>query len=135
MSTTYDEIFDRFLSKITDYEMAELVDQEIEDQLIKYLHGAISDFKYASKKLSNRDDSLRTFNEELDEIEKEILSKFMLVHWLNPQILRLENVRNELGNKDFKLYSPANFLDKISKVRSDLRAEANQDMVYYCYSW
>ncbi|WP_431785791.1 hypothetical protein [Paenibacillus lactis] len=133
MSTTYDDIYDRFLVKITDYELAELVDNEIENQLHKYLIGAISDFKYASKKLANRDEVKSMFNEDLKDIEKEILAKFMIVHWLSPQILRLENVRNELGNKDFKLYSPANFLDKISKVRSDLRAEANQDMVYYCY--
>lgn len=84
------------------------------------------------QKLEHRDN--KEFHEKLQEIEKEILAKFMVVHWLTPQILRLENVRNELGNKDFRLYSPANFLDRISKVKAELKADANQDMVYYCYS-
>lgn len=54
MSTPFDEIYDRFLSKITDYELANLLDDEIETQLYKYLLGAISDFKYASKTRTSR---------------------------------------------------------------------------------
>ncbi|MGV2887105.1 hypothetical protein V4D07_31010 [Paenibacillus taichungensis] len=134
MYTGYDSIYDRFLTKITDYEMVELLDEELEVQLIKYLRSAISDFKYASALLAERDDSQLVFLRQLSDLEQEILAKFMIIHWLTPQILRLENVRNELGNKDFKLYSPANFLDKISKMKNDIKAEVNQDMVFYYYS-
>lgn len=126
-------IYDRFLSKITDYEMAEMIDDDLETQLLKYLKGAISDFKYASKILTERDDAELTFLRELTDLEQEILAKFMIIHWLNPQILRLENVRNELGNKDFKLYSPANFLEKTTKMKSEIKSEVNQDMVFYYY--
>lgn len=133
MFTTYDMIYDRFLSKITDYEMAEMIDDDLETQLLKYLKGAISDFKYASKILTERDDAELTFLRELTDLEQEILAKFMIIHWLNPQILRLENVRNELGNKDFKLYSPANFLEKTTKMKSEIKSEVNQDMVFYYY--
>ncbi|WP_449011532.1 hypothetical protein [Paenibacillus taichungensis] len=114
--------------------MVELLDEELEVQLIKYLRSAISDFKYASALLAERDDSQLVFLRQLSDLEQEILAKFMIIHWLTPQILRLENVRNELGNKDFKLYSPANFLDKISKMKNDIKAEVNQDMVFYYYS-
>lgn len=134
MSTSYDAIYDRFLTKITDYEMAELLEDEIETQLLKYLRSAISDFKYAVKILSDRDDLHLIFNNTLSDLEEEILAKFMIIHWLTPQILRLENVRNELGNKDFKLYSPANFLDKITKMKAEIKSEVNQDMVFYYYS-
>lgn len=134
MSTSYDVIYDRFLTKITDYEMADLLEDEIETQLLKYLRSAISDFKYAVKILSERDDLQLIFNNTLSDLEEEILAKFMIIHWLTPQILRLENVRNELGNKDFKLYSPANFLDKITKMKAEIKSEVNQDMVFYYYS-
>ena len=134
MPTSYDVIYDRFLTKITDYEMAELLEDEIETQLLKYLRSAISDFKYAAKILSDRDDVQLIFNNTLSDLEEEILAKFMIIHWLTPQILRLENVRNELGNKDFKLYSPANFLDKITKMKAEIKSEVNQDMVFHYYS-
>jgi hypothetical protein len=135
MSTTsYDLIFDRFLSKITDYELQELVEVDLRIQITKYLNSAISDFKYSAKNLSDRSDVNFEFNVDLNDIEQEILAKFMLVHWLNPHILRLENVRNELGNKEFRLYSPANFLDKISVLKKSLISEVNGDMVFYYYS-
>ncbi|TVY09966.1 hypothetical protein [Paenibacillus cremeus] len=134
MATTYDIIFDRFLSKITDYELAELIDADLESNLNKFLRGAISDFKYCPKDLSNRDDSAMTFNIDLNDSEQEILAKFMLVHWINPNILRLENIRQNLGNKDFQIYSGANFLDKLTTLKKQLISEAVEDMVYYYYA-
>lgn len=134
MTTSYNDIYDRFLSKITDYELAELLDEEIEAELNKFMRSAIVDFKYAESDRLVRNDESKEFVNDLTEIEQEIIAKFMIVHWLNPQILRLENVRNELGNKDFKLYSPANFLDKIRVLKRELKDEANNDMIYYLYN-
>jgi hypothetical protein len=135
MSTTsYDLIFDRFLSKITDYELAELTTDDLRNELIKYLKSAISDFKYVTKDLSNRDDELNQFNISLNDQEQEILANLMLIHWLNPHILRLENIRNELGNKDFRVYSPANFLDKLINLKQLLVSEVNQKLVFYYFS-
>lgn len=134
MSTSYDLIFDRFLSKVTDYELSELMDEDLENQLLKYLRSAISDFKYSTKDLSDRDDQALSFNVDLSDSEQEILAKFMLVHWLTPHILRLENIRNTIGNKDFSQYSPGNFLDKLINLKQTLLSEARTDMVYYYYS-
>lgn len=134
MSTTYDNIYDLFLSSITDYELNELSVGDLETDLHKFLKKAISDFKYAESGLLDRDDVSKSFNNELTDLEQQILSKFMLVHWLSPHILRLENVRNELGNKDFRLYSPANFLEKITNLKKYLIHEAVDDMVFYYYS-
>jgi len=134
MATSYNDIYDRFLSKITDYELADLLDEEITVELNKFMRSAIVDFKYAESDRLVRNDESKEFANDLTELEQEIISKFMIVHWLNPQILRLENVRNELGNKDFKLYSPANFLDKIRVLKRELKDEANNDMIYYLYN-
>lgn len=133
-STSYNDIFDRFLSKITDYELAKLDDEILEKNLTKFLRSAISDFKYCKNKLKERDDSLMQFERELSETEQEILAKFMLVHWITPNILRLENIRDRVGNKDFRLYSGANFLDKIVSLKKQLLTEAEEDMIYYYYA-
>lgn len=134
MSTSYDLIFDRFLSKVTDYELAELISSDLELYLIKYLKGAIVDFKYCNVDLSDREDSSKVFNADLSETEQEILSKFMLLHWISPNILRLENIRQSVGNRDFQLYSGANFLDKLVSLKNGLKVEAESEMIYYYYT-
>lgn len=134
MATTYDNVYDRFLSKITDYELAALIDTDLENQLLKYLKSAITDFKYCTKDLTDRNDSSQTFNIDLTETEQEILAKFMLVHWINPNILRLENIRDHVGSKDFSVFSPGNFLDKLKSLKTDLYNEAVSDMNFYYYA-
>lgn len=133
--TTYEEIYDRFLSKITDYELSALVDADLNKQLKKLLSNAISDFLYCKQDLSNRTDGSDTFNIILTDAEKGILAKFMVVQWINPQILRIENLRNELGSRDFQTYSPGNLLDKLSNLKKDLIREATEDMIFYHYNY
>lgn len=134
MTTTYEEIYDRFLSKITDYELTALVDAELYEQLKKHLKNAISDFVYCKQDLSLRNDAGGTFTIALTDAEQGILAKFMVVQWVNPQVLRLENIRNELGNRDFQLFSPGNLLDKLSSLKKDLIREATEDMIFYHYN-
>lgn len=134
MATTYDEIYDRFLNKVTDYELASLLNPDLVTQLLKNLKGAISDFLYCKQDLSSRDDAGGTFSITLTDLEQSILAKFMVVQWVNPQILRLENIRNELGNKDFQTFSPGNLLDKLLLLKKDLIREATEDMIFYHYN-
>lgn len=134
MSTNYDLIYDRFLSKITDYELAVLVSEEVSDNIEKFLKSAISDFKYCVIERLLRDDLNKTFINTLSDLEQEILAKFMLVHWVTPHILRLENIRQSLGSKDFSVFSGANFLDKLLSLKKSLIAEAESDMIFYYYA-
>jgi hypothetical protein len=134
MATTYDSIYDRFLGSITDYELAALIDAQLESDLLKFLKGAITDFKYCTKDLTDRDDAGVTFNIDLTEIEQDILSKYMLVRWLNPNFLRLENIRTSFGNKDFQGTSGGYTLEKLGRVKRDLENEADSDMVFYYYA-
>lgn len=134
MATTYDEVYDRFLSKITDYELAQLVVEELSDNLEKFLKSAISDFKYCTSDRLVRDDINKTFISTLTDLEQEIIAKFMLVQWVTPHILRLENIRQSLGSKDFSVFSGANFLDKLLNLKKTLIAEAESDMIFYYYA-
>ncbi|GAV11291.1 hypothetical protein [Paenibacillus sp. NAIST15-1] len=133
-ATSYELIYDRFLSKITDYDLAELADDQLSNSLLKFLKSAITDFKYTDKMLSNRDDITQQFNFALTDLEQEILAKYMIVHWITPEILRLENIRQTLGSRDFTTYSNANMLDKLTNLKKSLINEADQDLIYYYYS-
>jgi len=133
-TTSYDLIYDRFLSKITDYELAELISADLEVNLLKYLKGAIVDFKYCIINLSDRNDANKLFNIGLTESEQEIIAKFMVVHWVTPHILRLENIIQSVGNHDFQLYSPSAHLDKLTNLKKSLKEEAESDMIHYYYA-
>jgi hypothetical protein len=134
MSTSYDLIYDRFLSKITDYELSSLANTDLENSLLRFLRNAIPKFKYCTKDLSDRDDTNQVFNVDLTEREQEILALLMLVEWINPNILRLENIRQNIGSKDFQIYSGANHLEKLSALKSQLQKDAETEMTYYYYS-
>jgi hypothetical protein len=134
LSTQYSLIYDRFLSKITDYDLANLTDQELESTLLKYLRNAVANFKYCTKDLKDRDDALQMFNIDLNEIEQEIIAKLMVIEWVNPYINTQENIRQVLGSNDYKIYSPANLLDKLLSLRKAMQNEVQNDLTFYYYA-
>lgn len=137
MSTPYSEIFDRFLNALTDYELADKAIQDtvgFENDLVSYLKKAITHFVYSKKNLSDRDDENQIFNVDLTELEQEILALYMVPIWLSPNILRLENIRQNIGNSDFRIFSPGNHLDKLTTLKQELKSEAENLALYYYYS-
>jgi hypothetical protein len=134
MSTQYSDVYDRFLSKITDYDLANLTDQELKNTLLKYLKSAVANFKYCTKDLKDRDDTLQVFNIDLDEIEQEIIAKLMVIEWVNPYINSQENIRQVLGSRDYKIYSPANMLDKLLELKKTMQDEVQSDLTFYYYA-
>lgn len=134
MSTQYSEIFERFLSKIADYDLAALTDEQLKKSLLRLLNSSVANFLYCTKNLKDRDDSTMAFNVVLDDKEQEILSKLMLIEWINPYILNQDNISNILGSKDYKTYSPANLLDKLLSVKKSLQQEIQGDLTFYYYA-
>lgn len=134
MGTQYADIFERFLGKVTDYDLASLTSIELDDSLARFLKSAITNFKYCTKNLKDRDDTLMVFNIDLEENEQEILAKLMLVEWIRPQILSQENIKNTLGSRDYQIYSPANLLDKLLNLKKNLQEESQNDMTFYYYA-
>ncbi|MFA1510079.1 hypothetical protein ACDN41_12685 [Priestia aryabhattai] len=133
--TPYESIYDRFLSKITDYELKDLIVDSLEDaknQLLKYLRSAIVDFYNCNNDLSLRDDTTESFETRLSDIEQEILANYMVTHWMKPQVLRLENIRKGLGSKDFTVFSGANHLKQLQELKTQLENDASKlNLIYY----
>lgn len=130
--TSYEDIYESFLSKINDIDLANYSNDDLEKQLDLYLGQAISDFfDYCIKDLSDRDKDKKCFNVTLDDREIDILSEFMVVRWLYPILNNLENLRNTLNTSDFSIYSPANLLEKIEQRYSSARMKARSMMNEY----
>lgn len=133
MATPYEIVDNSFLNKITDDILLSLLPEDIESLLDKYRVSASIKFKQC-KKLGDKDNDLRVFNQDLTDEEVEILSNLMVLEWLKPQINSIELLKQSLTTKDYKFYSQANHLETLQKLRSETQSEINKLIVSYTYS-
>ena len=57
---------------------------------------------------------MQRFNVELSDIEIEILSNYLLIELMDSEYIRTPSLlKVQLPSSDFKVFSPANFLDKL----------------------
>lgn len=115
MNTTFTEVFSVFLSKITDYSILTLNEDEINEEFNLIMKKALAKFK--TKKNLIPDYELGEFNRELDEMEILIISLAMVSEWLQPKILSVTLLKNQLSMKDYQQFSNANQLDKLMALK------------------
>lgn len=139
MGIPYDTFTEAFLTKVTEYDFADM-DQVIRDGLMdSYMKRAIAEFKWVcSYDLTNTaDDILREFQvtiprSDLYEIA-DIISEGMLVQWMKPFVYRQDNLENILSTRDFTTYSPAELLSRISATYADVRKTFTNMVREYSY--
>lgn len=100
--TSYDVIYERFAQKITDYKLLELSDEDVETMLLSWLMSAIAKFRRCEHNLSQRDDELKKFEDDLNDTEIEILSLLMVNEWLEPQVNSVLYTSQFFGGKEEK---------------------------------
>ena len=115
MNTTFTDVFNMFLSRITDYSILTLNEDEINEEFNLLMKKALAKFK--TKKNLKPDYELGEFNRELDEMEILIISLAMVSEWLQPKILSITLLKNQLSMKDFQQFSNANQLDKLMELK------------------
>lgn len=116
MNTTYSEVYQWFLDKVTAYSLTMFDDTEKDEIVFGYMRSACAKFKCCEVDLSDRDNDLQEFNTILSDEILDIISETMVVSWLQPKLNNEENLVNSLSTKDYSLYSPANLLSKITDV-------------------
>ena len=122
MATHVDEIFGRFLSQIEDENLLEIDEEVLEEIMYDYLCKPIVDFNVCTKDLRinpNTDEIVS----DLDEDEAQILAFGMVMHYLTPKILREENLQQMVTSSDFSKLSNANMLDKLLKLKVQIRKD------------
>lgn len=134
MTTSYEKIYSSFLSKITDYNLAQFEVGDLEEQLYEYMISSIPEFKRCKKDLSDRDEEAKVFNNKLSDEEIKILAHLMIMEWLSPKIKTLNNLKQFMGTKDFSMSSQANFLKELIHLKRDQQADIDKMLVNYSYS-
>ena len=150
MGTTFVEVYNRFLGKITDDMYMELTPQDTIRDLRNLLIDAIPGFEFPRKNLSlytvgttqksasdlqEADFALSTegeistvenssFEEELTSEEINILAILMMINWTQRQITSIENTRMKYSGSDFKFTSQANHLSKLLNLLAETQRQS-----------
>lgn len=131
-NTTYQELCESVFSKIKDYDFVEMTEEEADEILCDYIRPAVVAFEDCTQDLSDRDPINQTFNIELDDVNFEILTHFMVVYYLDATYIRTPlALAAHMSTKDFHKYDNANVLPKVQAVREMYYNEAKQLMINY----
>lgn len=133
--TALSEIYDNFLSSITDYKLLTMTNGEIEDTLMGYFKTARAKFYRCKKdlKVEEMESGEKFIVDELSDFEIEVIVSLMLVSHITPQLLSSENMKQSLSDKDFKIYSQANQLREIRMLLNDVKRNAKKMITEYTF--
>lgn len=140
MSVSYDLFTEAFLSKITEFDILQLEEEDqtaIVDGLMKralsnFVHMCDYDFT------TTGDDDDRFFDVEvsgndLNEIV-DIISEGMVVQWLKPYLYKQTLLKNVLNTRDFTVYSPAELLKQVRATYEKSQRDFTQMMREYSFN-
>ena len=123
MPTTFEEIYNQFLSKIIDYDYLILTPEEKIILMSTRLKSALAKFR-AKKRNIEADYVLYEFNRELDDLEVETIALWLIYEWITPKINNVEMFEHRLNTREFQGFSEANHLKEMQQIRKDAEGEA-----------
>lgn len=134
MATSYIKVYDRFLSKITDFNLVEVDDYSFDNMMQGWLNTSIVRTRKCEHDLSLRDDELQEFSEDLSDVEIELLALGMVDAWVTPMLNSTELTLQFLGGKEEKFYSQSQQLTALQTLKKENSLEMNRLHSYYTYT-
>lgn len=118
MATLYSTIYDKFTTMFTDLKLAKLSQATFEELLELWIsESSAIHFKESRVDLSDRDETLKQFNNTLSEEAQWIVAYGMQLSWLDGNIYDEGKLKNMMGDRDYKTFSPANLLKSLESLR------------------
>ena len=133
--TTFQEVYDAFLSGITDDMFMEMTKEDTEEILEELLMAALPHFELPRQDIFNVDNYHKRFKCLLTVEEIRIIRSYMVVEWINYQLASIENVRQKYSGSDFSFTSQASHMDKLIKLRETYRDEGFHLQRLYKRRW
>ena len=130
--TSYEEVYNRFLSRTTDFNLGDLDDYTLSEMLKSWLKSAIVRTRTNSD-LSARDDESEVFKNDLSDLDVELLAMGMTLAWLDQTLNSTELTLQFIGGKEEKYYSQANHIAELRALRADTVREMHQLYTYDTY--
>lgn len=123
--TSFEEIYDRFLGKITDDMYLEWTPEDTLKDMKNILLDAIPGFEFPRFPLYDYDPNAEAFGCHLTSEEVNILALLMYNTWLQRQVASVENTRMKYSGSDFKMTSQANHLAKLIELKKEAERQAH----------
>lgn len=127
MATDYSVVYDSFLGKITDTDLADMTEEAANSVMSDLLKQAVVKFSESCKK-DLHTVTVSGWEDDLDDYEIDILSELMVEAWYKPRLNFTELLRNKLSTKDFTTFSPAN-LQKENRESYELAHSRARSMI------
>lgn len=113
MATPYSKIYESFLSKIKDYDLAGLSDELLTYDLHSLLESALPFFLCSKISLQERDEELQEFQNDLGLEEINIIAVLMKREWFKRNIADTDVIKQKYGEADFEFKSQASHLNAL----------------------
>ena len=128
-----DDLYSSFLGKVTDYNFVNMSEDDVYELMFGYFKSAISQ-PYVRRLFSSvkMDDEIMemtfTLKDSVDEDSDkyfiiEVLSRGMVIAWLEPQVKSTLNLSQMFGGKEQKFYSQAQQLSELKDLLSTTKSE------------
>lgn len=143
MVTTYSDIYELVLSLISSYKIDDIYvnggEDGIETFFMPYLKIASGELENnAGIDISDRDDFLRQFNNNLSDGKQLIIAKYIIIGYLSKETHDIMQMQLHLQDGDFKTYAEKNNLDGKLNALYMLKEEVGYDIKrsgYNSFNW
>ena len=130
MTSSYNDIYSRFLNKIRDYEFAGLPEPSATEQMREWLRSALShSYIYRIFDSFSADDEIAeieyTLKSSIDDYSdknfvEELLGNTMVVEWVTPKVQTTTLINQMItNNKESKFYAQANQLAQLQELKAN----------------
>lgn len=137
-SLSYDEVFNDFLGRIADYDFSKMDESTANYLMSEYLQKVLSrpyirrlfsSISYDKEIHLIEFEMAKAVDEDADlEFVKTILSKGMVVEWLEPQVRNRVNIAQFFGGKEQKYYSQSNHISELRALLEDTEIELRREI-------
>lgn len=123
--TTFQEMYDFFLSGITDDMFMEMTKTDTEQMLEEILVAAMPHFEFPHWNCDGNvlDFKNKRFNVKLTLDEMRIIRAYMTVEWLGFQLANVDLVRQKYSSSDFEFTSQASHMRQLQNLREQYKTE------------
>lgn len=134
MATPYEKIYNRFLSKITDFNLIKVEDDFLGSMMKGWLDSSVIRTRKCVHDLSLRDDEVQEFSDDLLDLEIELLALGMVDAWVSPMLNSTELTLQFVGGKEEKYYSQSQMLAELRNLKKENSLEMNRLHNYFTYT-
>lgn len=131
-NTSLKEMYDFFLSGITDDMFLEITVEDTMEILDELLRAALPNFEFPRKNIFDIDWDERTFRVKLTAEEMLIIRQYMTVAWIGYQLASIENIRQKYSSSDFAFTSQASHISQLVKLKQEYEDQGFHLQRLYC---